>query len=531
MQISPTAFISRSISAVSNQSFEDSGFDSILKTLQDSSNDRRDTQDRSKAVANRYSLDNFTALKDLPLSEDDFSNVEKSLKKAGVEDETLRDLKRQAEEQALTWGNLITTIEQVKGADFSPQAIELTPATQNNISSLLQQLGVTPEASHDVIKQMEAGNTSKAWDIIANALKATGDSAELAITKKELAALGHGLQLDQNTIAKLKGILSGPNAALGKAELNQLAAQLNSAIEAQNSTADKLLTELKNILNPQLANAVTANGNSTSADMHASNKENAAQILRADQATKKGLGFSASANTKESAQHSTTSQNSHTVSAEAVSSATESSSADSESFFKGQQEGGKNSWIQFFDNAAAANTNTATGQPTGAATNSFLQQNTQLKHAATSFLEQIQSGVMRSMQNGVNQLSLKLNPADLGPLAVMVSVKSKEVTATIRAENPDAARALHENAHTLRASLEAQGLKVDKLDIQTGLQNNLNDKGWNSADQHNAQQQAQQRLLAKQHMRSLKDTKQDLLNGAILQQQQASRPDGVYLIA
>ena len=535
MQISPTAFISQRASAAFNQSFGDSGFDSVLKTLQDNSNDRRAAKDQPKATNSRYSFDNYASLDELTFSKEDFSNVEKSLKKAGVTEETLRTLKQQAEDQSLTWGEMLSVIEQAKEADFSPQPIELAPDTENQISSLLQQLGITPEDSHDVISQMEAGNTSKAWDIIANALKATGSNSELAITKEELAALGQGLQLDQNAIAKLTGILSEAEATLGKAELNQLAAQLNSAVEAQNSSADKLLTELRNILSPQLANAVDANGNKISADMHASNEEKATQILRTDQATEKGLGFVNSVNSKESTsaqpQQNTTNQNPNVATAEAVASTTGSESTGSESFFEGQQENGKNNWMQFFDKITVANAAPTTGQPIGTVLDSFLQQSTPLKQAATSFLDQVQAGVFRSMQNGVNQLSLKLNPADLGPLSVMVSVRSKEVTATVRAENPEAAKAIHENIHTLRASLEAQGLKVDKLDVQTGLQNNLNDKGWNSADQHNAQQEAQQRLLAKQHMRSLKDTKQDLINGAVLQQQNVSHSDGVYLIA
>ena len=84
MQISPTAFISQRVSAAYNQSFGDSGFDSVLKTLQDNSNDRRAAQDQSKATNNRYSFDNYASLDELTFSKDDFSKVEKSLKKAGV---------------------------------------------------------------------------------------------------------------------------------------------------------------------------------------------------------------------------------------------------------------------------------------------------------------------------------------------------------------------------------------------------------------------------------------------------------------
>ncbi|WP_290919807.1 flagellar hook-length control protein FliK [Halodesulfovibrio sp.] len=535
MQISPTAYLAKQASNFT--SFKSSGtdFNDIFETVQKNNEKYRTSNNTANKAAKSF-RDDLASLKNLPINADDFSDVEETLEKAGVQQDAIKRLKDQVEKQSLTWDGLFGMLEQTAKFDFTPEAITLTPGTQNSISSFLQQVGADPTQTHDILADLQAGKTDKAWSAISDILKGANGSTELSITQEELAALGKGLQLDSNTIAKLKGMLNEANSKIDSTDLKQLAALLDSSIDSQNASGEKLLNELKKQLNPLIAKALEGK-DKVSAGVHATKEENATQILRTDQATEKSLGFMASANSKESGGHvqpvttssePTSGQATITAAAVATAAGAESAGSDANSLFNNQN-GSGNTWMNFFNNAVMADTG-ALGQSTTNVTD-FLSQNPALSKTNASILEQIQSGVFRSLRNGVSQLSLKIDAADLGPVTLLVSTKSGEVAASIRTDNPEAAKAVQENIHLLRASLESQGLKVEKLDVQTGAHNNLNGQNWNDAEQHNAQQEAQQRFLAKQHFRQLKDTKEDLLNGAVLQQQTASSQSGLYLVA
>ncbi|MFA9395020.1 MAG: flagellar hook-length control protein FliK [Halodesulfovibrio sp.] len=538
MQISPTAYLAKQVSRITTNSSAGTDFDAIFDTVQKNSAKYRDNYTQAKEKVRQSFNDEVASIKKLPISADDFSAIEKKLEKAGVQKETLERLQEQAEDQSLTWDSLFGILEQTAKFEFKPEVDTLSPDAQNRISSFLQQAGVDPTQTHDILKDLQAGKTDKAWNSISDVLKNADGTTELAITEEELLALGKGLQLDSNTLAKLKGMVTGPNSTMNSTDLKQLAALLDSSIDAQSATGEKLLEEIKQQLNPLIAKAIE-NSDKASSGIHATKEESAAQILRADQATEKSLGFMQSVNSKESttqaqptANTADTQNGQATATAAAVAGAAGAGSAgsDADSSPNSNQNGTGNTWMNFFNNIVVADPGSL-GQSTTATMTDLLNQNVSMKQTNATILEQIQNGVFRSLRSGVSQLSLKIDAADLGPLTVLVSTKNGEVAASIRTENPEAAKAVQENMHTLRASLEAHGLKVEKLDVQSGTQNHLNDQGWNDAEQHNAQQEAQQRFMAKQQFRQLKDTKEDLINGNTLEQQSASSQSGLYLVA
>jgi flagellar hook-length control protein FliK len=120
-------------------------------------------------------------------------------------------------------------------------------------------------------------------------------------------------------------------------------------------------------------------------------------------------------------------------------------------------------------------------------------------------LEQVQQGVLKTLNNGAKQLTLQLSPADLGQLNVILQVKNKEVHASIRAENHDTAKMLTENMAALKTALEQQGLKVAKVEVQTGL---LSDdqlmQQYFSQDNHNGAQEQNERAQHMGRMRLLR---------------------------
>lgn len=143
---------------------------------------------------------------------------------------------------------------------------------------------------------------------------------------------------------------------------------------------------------------------------------------------------------------------------------------------------------------------------------------------------QVEHGILHSAQNGAQRLTLQLNPVDLGQLTVVLSVHQGEVKATIRAENADTAGVLREQMVELKQTLEAQGLKVKELDVQTGLQENNLAGQWDGHQGHNLMRDASERDRMIRLARIRRDSVQEA--GISLEHQPASRGDnGLHIVA
>ncbi|WP_035064274.1 flagellar hook-length control protein FliK [Nitratidesulfovibrio termitidis] len=117
---------------------------------------------------------------------------------------------------------------------------------------------------------------------------------------------------------------------------------------------------------------------------------------------------------------------------------------------------------------------------------------------------QLERGILTSMQDGTRQLTMKLDPGELGNVTVTLSVRNGEVNATIRPDRTETAQALNDQLHVLRTALEQQGLKVDRLEVQTQLQDNSFSQAWQDAAQHNANQEQQARSAERERYRRLR---------------------------
>jgi flagellar hook-length control protein FliK len=99
-------------------------------------------------------------------------------------------------------------------------------------------------------------------------------------------------------------------------------------------------------------------------------------------------------------------------------------------------------------------------------------------------LEQVQSGMLRNLGNGVRQLSLRLTPPELGQVQLLLQVHNKELRAVIKTGNHEVSRIVAEQIAHLRETLEQQGLKVMRLEVQTQAENHLTGQ-WHGAEGHN----------------------------------------------
>lgn len=117
--------------------------------------------------------------------------------------------------------------------------------------------------------------------------------------------------------------------------------------------------------------------------------------------------------------------------------------------------------------------------------------------------QQVESGIFRNLGQGTRQLVLRLDPVDLGQVSVILQVRGKEVHAVMRTTTQEASLALGEQLSQLRAQLEAQGLKVGRLEVQTELADSQSQAHWQGSEQHNRYQENRELAMSAQRWRTL----------------------------
>lgn len=468
-----------------------------------------------------------TTLVDVPT----LRSLKNKLRGLGVSDDTLEDLETAASEGGLTWSNLLTMLG--KDSAFSGKngvAASLDDATRNGTDLLFQKLGFSSDESDSLLANLEKGDLSKTWKAVLDKIAGLSKDASVSITQDDLSNLGKAMQLDQDGIKRMQQLLAGKNGTeLKAADLKALLAEISNSISQKQSEADERLAGLRDVLAPAMDQAWERNGGLAASNARASKDSAASQALIKDSATAAANGFA----------HSAASAAGHKdVPHEAPGKHSKEAGTDE----NGNPIGETDRTLQQNDKYSilkGKNGNDGNGQPGAndaknagadakrkAESKAFLdritvelaqptsgtgQQNT-TQNAAQALnrntqqrvFEQVESGMLKTMQNGARQLTLQLTPEDLGKVTVILSVRNNEVNAMIRPESAEAAKAINDQLHQLRASLENQGLKVDNIDVQTGLQNSLNDKSWQGTGEHNANQEMQQKFLNQRRLHGMR---------------------------
>lgn len=113
----------------------------------------------------------------------------------------------------------------------------------------------------------------------------------------------------------------------------------------------------------------------------------------------------------------------------------------------------------------------------------------------------IDQGVLTAQKNGVHKLEVQLNPVELGALTVTLTSRNGEVSALIQPERAETAALIAQQVEQIRAHLEGQGIRVEKVEVQTQLSEQQ--QQWQSADQHNARREQAERAEELERLRRL----------------------------
>ena len=134
----------------------------------------------------------------------------------------------------------------------------------------------------------------------------------------------------------------------------------------------------------------------------------------------------------------------------------------------------------------------------------------QTTHLTPQTIPMLAATMMRRLESGAKQFSMRLDPPELGQVEVKLTVEAdKKVRAVISAERPEALADLVRSARDLVRALNDAGLNVD----ESGLTFTLNDPAGDQ--RHNGQNQA--------HSGSRRDHLK-LVNGETSQPQEAPTP-------
>lgn len=121
----------------------------------------------------------------------------------------------------------------------------------------------------------------------------------------------------------------------------------------------------------------------------------------------------------------------------------------------------------------------------------------------SSAMEQIEQAILSSSRNGMQRLEVKLNPLELGAMTVALTTSRQgEVSAVIRPEKEETAALINQQVEHIRAELENQGFKVDKVEVQTQLADQ-GGQNWQGAQQHNASRDLAERTSVLEQLRTL----------------------------
>ncbi len=133
-----------------------------------------------------------------------------------------------------------------------------------------------------------------------------------------------------------------------------------------------------------------------------------------------------------------------------------------------------------------------------------------LSHQAAN---QVEQAMLSAAKDGTKRLDLQLHPLELGAVTITLTSRNGELNALIRSEKPETTELMHKQLDHIRATLEQQGVKVDKLEVQTQTpENNSQYEQWDSMQEHNTRQEENARREVLERLRNLGKVRNDGTN-------------------
>jgi flagellar hook-length control protein FliK len=460
---------------------------------------------------------------------DEVRKAAASLRESGAAPEAVRALLALADNpMGVTAPDMLQAMAAAIG-----NAARLTDDDARNIGSFLQRLDSIGEYAGRIMADIGNGETNEAWRGILEAARAAADRP-LTLYRDEALALGKGLGLSDQALGnltkafagqtrtrlspdELQEFLSVAQAELGEraAKVEQLALHFGKAMEpvvaqarvriaAEDAASARSLrsVEQSGIL---IRDVVTRHGlvrqdgeDARSGDKTAPAKTAPAGNARArEDAARQGQGDQQPAAPAKSARGSEDAVSSTETSGPKAGNAETSSVRTKPEHRPSVREDGPGTAPGTADEGprpVQAPTMVAQAeivQPGRTETPLSGHSQSAPPHYAPQVLKQVEQGLLSSLSDGTKTLELQLSPESLGALTVVLSVKNGEISALLRPERAETAALLGQQMDQLRVALEQQGVRIERLEVQTQMQDGRDMMMWQGMEQHNASRERQ----------------------------------------
>ena len=362
-----------------------------------------------------------------------------------------------------------------------------------NFKSVLGKLGFNKEEQDELMALSDDGDAAAMWERITAKLDTLEGSVEL--TKGEWAALLKGFDTSKAAMTGLMSFFAAnDDLSLSGADLKTMLTGVKVEISERQAAARHAQEEMREAMTQALAASKTKQQSEPVNDMRGTRRSEQSEALMHDSVRKNtGSDELKRDNDKNAETEAETGTEEHFENRKDGKNRSERILATNENT---ENTGKSNTGAKtaetpqpkVFANVTAAPDMQAASQTRQTAGTANTAQNYRQE-----IFSQVEQGMLQSALNGGQRLTLQLNPGELGQVTVMLSVHQGEVKATIRAENQDSADVLRAQLAELKTSLEAEGLKVKELDVQTGLSEQSLADRWDSHREHNLMRDASER--------------------------------------
>ncbi|WP_027177602.1 flagellar hook-length control protein FliK [Maridesulfovibrio bastinii] len=467
-----------------------------------SSNINVESIDYVKEAASEVSISDVdTPPQDMEVSREDWNDIKEGLKKRGLKEKDINELEEKVySDEGLTYGQLVMglteMLQSVKGLNLSPTDLQ-------NVDSMLSKLGFNLKESKELISDLTNGNYKSFMNAISQKLSSLSGDEKISFSSEEADTLTRLFKLSGSDAKKIKALLTKNDTNV--ADLRNAFSSLKTELEKLAQQEKSKDADLSKLVGEKLHNAMSRESDQSPSIVKMAD----ATTIKDSLGAAKDLAKDAQGNGQQQNQENNQ-KNPDSNGQQAAGGQDQDDSRQGNHWLDDLLNDSSDSkaWSDFFGKIRTDSESGMGGleKMMGAGLNNANANLSKLvdsaktspmweKAARSNVLEQVQNGIFRNLGNGSKQLVLKLNPVELGSVNVMLQVKNKEVNAVIRADNPDSARLISDQVDKIRAALEQQGLKVDKLDVQTNLADGQTQSSWQGADQHNNAQQNHDTML------------------------------------
>lgn len=384
----------------------------------------------------------------------------------------------------------------IDGIDTSV-SFDLTANEKIQFKKLLGKLGFSDSEIKGIMDDLAAGGDIDVWNLLDAKIASLPFDETFEVTKEEVSALARAFRLSDIQRTQLEGIFS-PALTVNSARLADAFTLVNTEMAARKQS--DLLVQGTDVVQRSVAEVLARAKERKEFEDKSDNRQSQlagrmnTRIM--DKVTSEGKTLPQTtpnpANEgKESQLSSFAEKASDSADEHLANSGGKDKAGQQPGDFKGRaSENGASSRQNLANDSFTAKiVNADASLVSGAQAQSSNAARVQTAGFSSQVFDQVASGVLKNLQEGVKQLTLQLEPGNLGALTLVVSVRENEVSATIRPDNPETAKLIEEQLYKVRQALESHGLKVDNLEVQSNAAERDSSQQWQGASKHNFSQQ------------------------------------------